>query len=663
MTLYIGPIAFSSHTNPTFQWGAEASARGMRSCSIGGFASWDQGKQLQELADNPARLVTIGDASGVLEPIWPDDDRLADYRGWYLLHHCDVSPSSGDEEGDNPVPFALTATRLPDGLASVVTRSARARSNDFDLAPVALVATPFRHEDADGGDFLTSPGGVRFARAYDSAPYDPRRIVPDADKLRALAIRAGALAPSDPLARVTTPSLDTSGTGVPPWVTDRGGDCRAYDRRSMREVFGPGHPFVATTDCVVTNGLVAGWIGNRGLHPFISTRALAGDGYHEVGVIPIGTNAPLVGARIATLSPDAITLALTVEGEGDVFVTLKRGERMFRCQSPTPATAPGWRGLLPTSRANAAQNGTGRFAKGLDAGGDEDDGSWLAPFPSWEGDARFRWDGSPYRPDLRLLWPPSVQPAALARALWYRPERSVSDLGTAGLLTLYAPNGVAVVEVYLDGADAKIKVRVNDEERLASEPHTFEADDDLLVGLRFSTDHGLGLSIRDQAGNVAHLIDDTLTELGVSELYDMAYFVNFSRWGDGSWGDDTWGGVTHYPGGVIGDDKLFDGWISEAEFETLAEATHHLDGLPSPLSRLVWHAPYEAAPLPVLSALTDGRRIDPVVDPAGFRKVVAHLDEDGLATGVLLARTGTYETPAAQHKQLAAASEQTVRVR
>lgn len=172
MTLYIGPIALDSHTNPTFQWGAESSSRGARSCSIGGFASWDQGKQLQELVDNPARLVTAGDASGVLEPIWPDDDKLAAFRGWYLLHRCEVSPTSGDEEGDNPTPFALTATRLPDGLRLAVARSARLRENDFDIDGLAVVGDPFVVSS-----FVVSPGGLEVLRQFDPLPHDAARAV------------------------------------------------------------------------------------------------------------------------------------------------------------------------------------------------------------------------------------------------------------------------------------------------------------------------------------------------------------------------------------------------------------------------------------------------------------------------------------------------------
>lgn len=177
MTLYIGPILFDSHTNPTVQWGAEATARGMRSCSIGGFASWDQGKQLQELVDNPARLHTVGDASGVLERIWPDDAKLAEFRGRYLLHRCDVSPSYGDEEADNPVPFSLTATRLPDHMQDAVARSARVRANAYSLTPTATVAQPLA-----GGSFVTSPGGIKFTRQYDPLPHDSaRQLAPSAE--------------------------------------------------------------------------------------------------------------------------------------------------------------------------------------------------------------------------------------------------------------------------------------------------------------------------------------------------------------------------------------------------------------------------------------------------------------------------------------------------
>lgn len=437
------------------------------------------------------------------------------------------------------------------------------------------------------------------------------------------------------------PSVDQAALALaaPDWVSGRGGDCRAYDRRSMREVFGPAHPFAVTTDCVVTNGIVQGWVGNRGLQPFLHVRALADSLWHEVGTIPIGRSTDrLLGARLTRVTPDATTLALAVAGLGEALVTLKGGERMFHCEQPAGLNAPDWSGIPPASRAVLATNGEGRFGNGLDAT-----------------------DGAV---DLRLLWPPYQAQQRFGRALWHRPAVDVGDVDIAGVLTVYNTSGVAVIEVYLDGADAKIKVRVNDVERLVSSPLTFVAGDDLAIGLRFAVEDGLGLSIRHADGGVEHLSLPSLVDLGDKPLHQVGYYVNFARWGDGSWGDGVWGGVTHYPGGVIDNDMLFDGWVTEAEFETLVAGTYALDGLPRPYSRLVGYAPFDAEPLPAMSsAFGSGRSVDPTTDAAGFQKMIGFLDNSRRRAVAALARDATHERPSDLHDQAAAAAEQTFRLR
>lgn len=437
------------------------------------------------------------------------------------------------------------------------------------------------------------------------------------------------------------PAVDADALAVaaPTWVTDRGGDCRAYDRRSMREVFGPSHPFAQTTDCLITNGIVRAWLGNSGLRPFLNVQALQDNLWHEVGTVPIGRDADrLLGARVLKLTPDVITVALAVAGMGESLVTLRRGERAFRCEQPAGLNRPDWSGVPPTSRAVAASNGDGRFGNGLDAG---------------DGDA-----------DIRLLWPPVQAQNRFGRVLWVRPELGVDDIGTAGFLTAYDPSGVAVIEVYLDGDDGRVKVRIHDTVRLTSSVQTFAAGDDLALGLRFGVEDGLGLSIRGPDGPVEHLSLPSLTDLAASRLHDVGYYVNFSRWGDGDWGDGVWGGTTYYPNGVIDNDMLFDGWLSEAEFETLAAATYALDGLPQPEARLVWYAPFDAEPLPAMPVIYGtGRSVDPVTDDAGFQKMIGVLDGAHLHAVAALARDAANESPADQHNQAAVAAEQTVRVR
>lgn len=166
---YIGPIAVVIHGNPTFAWTGDSAAVG-RQATIGGVLEWDQGKQLVELTDNPARRRTFGAVSGVLEPIWTGDDLLADFVGMYLLQPCQLNPAQVDSL-TGLVPFALTAVRLPDQVDALVCRSARARVNAYGLAAKGVVAQPFT-----GGAFTRSPGGTLITREFDPLAHDSARV-------------------------------------------------------------------------------------------------------------------------------------------------------------------------------------------------------------------------------------------------------------------------------------------------------------------------------------------------------------------------------------------------------------------------------------------------------------------------------------------------------
>lgn len=657
---YIGAIAVAFHGNPSFTFTGDPTAQ-TQPATIAGVLEWDQAKQLKELVDNPGRRETVAGVTGVHEVIWPDDDLLVDFRGFYLLQQCQLNPQQVDSL-TGLCPFQLTAALVGDATHRevVVPRSASARSTDLSLTPMTVVANPFRHHDAAGGSFLMLPGGIRFTREYDaSSPHDSSQLTPTGDLARNVLLHTAGV---DSLASVVLPVLPGGTLGVPAWVTDRGGDCRAYDRRSMREVYGPSHPVQALTDLIITNGLFRARLGNWGLQPALHVQAFADGVWREVGTILCGgTTDTLVGARLTKVTPDATTVALAVADVGEVFVTLKRGERMFRVDVPDVRVAPMWSGVPPTSRALAATNFTGKFGNGLDGGGSI--GTWRRPWATWRGDSRFTWGGSRLDPDIRFRWPPERSPARWAKTLWVRSELAAAALTAgAGFFTVYDADGFAIVELYLDSADAKIKLRVNDVVKLSSAAMTFAEGADLMVGARFSEDEGLALSVWNGSA-VEHHHDLTTIDLGASSFYDFAYWTNFGRWGGESWGDGVWGGEMMYPNGTVDNGMIFDDWISDAEFEALAAATYALDGLPAPESRLIWYGPFDAQPLPTLGAEVDGRQVDPLVDGNGLQKVIAYLDDGHAATAAYLARSALQDDVVDHHNQLAAESEQHTRVR
>lgn len=129
-----------------------------------------QAEQLKELVDNEARrFAPYGLRGGVLEPIWVQN--RPELFGFYLLHRCSLSATPTQQLLDHK-PFTLEATLLRREV--VVTRSARARTNDFDLTARSLVVQPFWGEDPDGEPFVTDPGGTPFSRKYDPrTSYNP----------------------------------------------------------------------------------------------------------------------------------------------------------------------------------------------------------------------------------------------------------------------------------------------------------------------------------------------------------------------------------------------------------------------------------------------------------------------------------------------------------
>lgn len=691
---YIGPVAVSLF-NPQWGWSSAPRPDGTRPVRIAGLLQLTELHQLSELVNNPHRRATIGGSTGVLEVIWSDDDNLGaalqPLNGWYLLQSFDPNASTDAlvAGSETVVPCTLTATYLGDGQV-VVPRSARSRSNDFTLNGQALVVNPFWGEDPDGEPFLVDPGGTFFAREYDpTSPHDSARLAAT-DAARHLGMYAGGVGD---LATIVLPDLsdDLDDDGVPRWITARGGDCRAFNRREEREVFGPSHPLVSSTDLVITNGLVQAWVGPRGVPPYLQLKAFADETWNESGYLhlgdPAGDDAVLTSSRLVRVTPDEVSVAVGIQGQGDAIVTLRRGARGLDVQhgsSRTRVTANRrvqWAGLPPWSRLVSVGQGDGKFGNGIDGG--RPDATWADPEATW-ADPGYSWTGQWLgNPDLRLRWPPSASKAAWTKCWWYRPAKAAADLGGAGIVSIFDSAEMLAGRLRLDPADERFKFDLG-ANTVQSAVQTFAADADVFLCLRFSTDLGMALSVKAGAAALAHVADAAALDPGTDKAYlDFLFGTSDSAWGDGDWGDGTWGGLTS-AGGVLDNGMIFDGYLTDAEVATLAAAADRLDGLPSPEAKLVWHLPGDARTQPLRSALTGGRVFEATAeggatrsaDDAGLTKALAVLDELASASGfsvtryaeqfevgVYLATTADHDDLADHHEQFAAASKQEVLLR
>jgi hypothetical protein len=639
---YVGPVKVDWHSEPTYTWESKLDPAGTRDVKITGELEWQTAEQLSELAANTDAAPTIGGRKGVLVPIWTNNaEELAQFHGWYLLESFSLSADVDQSKEGLPV-GTITACYLGDGVEVPIARSAAPKGNDFGLTAKSLVVSPFRPEHDAGDRFILDPGGTFGTREYDpSYPWDSARPTPDGGTAR-IGFYAGTVTDStDALDLVCFPKVHL-GPGIPAWLEDQGGNVRAVDRRTSpaREVYGP-HPFLESTDLLVTNGLVSFWVGNRGLVPFLNVQAVSEGSRREVGTILFGTSAPLRRARMTYLTLELAVVALTVEGYGDILVSLRRGERQLTISSPSSAIRPRPSGVPPTSRAVQAFNDVGRFGLGLDAEGNAYESATA---------------------DLRLLWPPTVSKDDFGRVFWLSPLHGSTDSDDLGQWTLFNESGAAMARLLYDSTTSTFSWRVGSQ-TLASSPLSWDALDDLLIGVRFSSEAGMALSVRHPDGTVSHSSDSSATVAPLGVPKDMGYFVNFSTWGDGNWGDGVWGGVTSYPGGVIDNDMIFDGWFTDIEFERLAEAERPLDGLPQPEARLVWYAPFDVDPLPLFMGEADGRIEQAEPNEWGQTWVVAFLNSDHTESAVLLATDDSLDSATAQHEQSAAERAQQLRVR
>lgn len=144
--------------------------------------------------------------------------------------------------------------------------------------------------------------------------------------------------------------------GPPRAGTLRGGDVRAYDLAQNRNVFGP-HVFAASTHLRLTNGLLRLDVGPTAAAPRIDLAVYRGGEvtgdllsniltdvlggtmtaaeWVEMGTVTFDSptvTALLTGVRLVRVTPERATVRLIAPAVADVFLTLRRGERMVRVQ-------------------------------------------------------------------------------------------------------------------------------------------------------------------------------------------------------------------------------------------------------------------------------------------------------------------------------------------
>jgi hypothetical protein len=642
----IGPVKIETdgHLNPSFRFRSQVDPAGLRDAEISGYFDWAVAEQLSELAANTDAAPTVGGHKGPLVLIWADDAKLQQFVGLYVLESFELAPDQPSSLGDAPVAGTLQACYVDLTVRDyVLTHSAVPKGNDFSLTAKSTVVSPFRPADDAGEEFLTPPGGTFRTRAFD--PTYPRDVsVPTPSDSAAIGLYVGTVTDDDDDISSVVYPLFNLGKDEPLWLSQQGGNVRAFDRRAGREVYGP-HPFLETTDILVTNGLVEFWVGNRGLAAFLNVRAFDGTTWREVGTVRLSTTALLRGARVVSLTQEACVVALSIQGIGEVRVTLKRGERMLRVEGHGRATTRTvrWYGLPPTVTEDGLTAGTGRFGSGLASG------------------------------YVEFAWPPQLSNSEWSVAGWWKPTAASSSQAVSGLLSLMDADNAQAGSVYWDSADKKLKF-VLDGTTVMSSALSFSAGTAVFFAARFSTTAGMALTVLVTGGTAAHASDGAQLSAGADSYVKFALgYQDGTTWGDGDWGDGVWGGVQVF-NGVIDNLMLFSDRLTDDEASTLSAASTALGGLPDPEGRLVWYGSFDPSPTPTAGALTTGLIGDSSADANGITRAVAALDRGVVASGVGLSLGSTEARLAAivavagdaaadQQAQFAAENTQQLRVR
>lgn len=612
---WIGPVEIPDHVNPFFGWTGAVDAHGLQPARISGEADWRTVIRLGVLVPGDARTVTVAGVSGVLEPVWWDDDLLFTRSGWYLLQSIDRSPDTVHSfDGlDGVAPFSLTLTRVPDRLRPVVGRSASERASDFAVTTQSVVATPFWDSDAASSPFLVSGGGGYVARQYDANDYSPGQAV----SARFMTMEIGVIvAGVDSLSPVVVPRLAPVNGAIPEWVSSRGGDVYAYDRGLGIRVDGPDHLFGRTTDILLTNGLLRLWVGVAGLSAYVQVSAQLSGVWHHVGVVTLGT-ANLVGARLTRLTPDEGTIALELAGQGEVLVSLGRSERMVRIEHGTEILATsvarevGWSAVPPSTVATGLSFGDATFGRGV----------WVSG-------------------DLQHSWPPHLITGAWTVACrWLPPGESADSVltdETGATITTEAGDPIIVaaqpdsgIWSLLTGAGAEISTMTYDS---ATDSIVWtEGASALSVGpLSLSLPADVAIIASRSATGRTLTVRSSGAAMSASDTVPALAAISTIRVGRS--------GAT-YAAGPVDNLLLFEGTVTMAEAAALASATVADGGLPDPESRLVMWVPYDAD---VPAAALAGGIAVAATDSAGLaRTLLTHDDAVVSGAGMTMTLTAT----------------------
>lgn len=418
----------------------------------------------------------------------------------------------------------------------------------------------------------------------------------------------------------SAPAISAAAPGVPGWVADRGGDVRAFDRRTGREVYGPAHPFHATTDLLVTNGMFRFWVGNAGMVPFLNVQAFAAGQWHESGCLALAADDAnaLITARLVRVTPDAATCALTLRAAGDVFVTLRRGERFLRIQhgaeaGPAAARAVRWMGTPPANAMPSAL-GAGAFNTGLRQSADDDVAA--------------------------LSWPADVPETDWTVVLRWTPDDDSDAIAASGLGVIVDDGGDIAVNVRFDDADGKAKLTAGLTSLATSSPLVFSAGDALFVAYRIGATDGTALSTKTPTGALQHAKDVDAINPGTDGDYAALRLTGHGpgTWGEGTWGEGTWGGGLA-GNGVMDNIQIFRGYLSDVRLAALADATVALDGVAGIEGQLRSYWPFDIAPVLSAGTAISGFAAEITDGADGLRRFVSSLDTTGITTGVGLSTT------------------------
>ncbi len=614
----IGPVTITTRV-PQFSWSGEPTSHGARPFTIAGMVEWPKAQQLLELVGNHGRQQTVVGLTGVLEYVALGATVLRPNAGWCLLQSFAIGPGTYTYNHIGKVPFTLSGVYLGDGtsLQLVVARSARTKTTNLGIDGHEVVVDPLWDETLAGGTFQLDPGGTRFGREYDPTfPHSTPTLVATGRYATIYAASAGTM-PS-----VVVPVVEWPSDRTPRWVTDRGSDVRAYDRREAREVYGPSHPFVSTTDILVTNGLLRYWVSGRLGTPFLNVSAFRSGAWREVGVVqvaPTGTTDVLVGARLVHLTPERSTVVLALRNAGDVAVTLTRCARKLDIAHGTlrpPAVAllrtVRWSGAPPYADMQLVSLAAAKFGNGLRVAA-----SGLA----------------------RFIWPPDQSKTDFTIAGWWVPDAASTSQADSGLLSLADATGAEIASLKWN-ATTKAMTWLQAAVSVTSGALTFGAGVPVHFSMRLSSVTGRVLSVKVDGGAITHTTHAS-TATGTSDatytylIIGVAGTVTGLGFGTQAFGTSAFGGSVSsaggtIPGGPVDNLMIFADALTDAEALALAAATTATGGLPSNEGRLVWYAPLDTLPVVLGAPVTTGRTYEATVEGGATRAP----DANGLTKGI-----------------------------